>query len=165
MILEPLLLGPLDLQEFLGMIVRDLHSIKGVFPPVDKYVGREVRDYKTHEIRYARSKWANPFPLKVWGPNALFFYGLWILSKMIEDPVIYDLRELFGHNLDCWCVRQKWYTPGSCHGFALLRFIAIAREGEKKCPVPLAKRKRGLDFYFTDNVPGNTREQGLNTRK
>lgn len=110
-------------------LVVDIHKIKGIRPEFDKYVGREVRDRRTGKIMFEKSKWYNPYPYKKYGLQAAPMYETYIRQKIEEDPEYYDLDELIGFRLGCWCNKQKWYVPGSCHADILVKLI---KEKQKK---------------------------------
>lgn len=57
------------------------------------------------------SKWANPYPVTKYGRDeALSRYRTYICAKIANNPAIYDLDELRGKTLGCWC------APDPCHG-------------------------------------------------
>ena len=61
------------------------------------------------------SKWANPFKISHCTREAsLIAYEDYILKKIQEDPTKYNLNELKGKTLGCWCY------PKPCHGDILL---------------------------------------------
>ena len=68
------------------------------------------------------SKWANPFKLGK-GKNAMSReesiekYEEYICQKIQEDPETYNLSELKGKNLGCWCCPEK------CHGEVLKKLV------------------------------------------
>ena len=79
--------------------------------PYDVYIGRP-------------SKWGNPFSHRrgIEGTeyvgtieNAVEFYEKYIKVKIRENPTYFDLDELRGMRLGCFC------KPGSCHGDVLAR--------------------------------------------
>lgn len=64
------------------------------------------------------SKWANPYPAKQWGRDkCLELYHSYILKKIEEDPTTYNLQELVGKSLGCFC------TPERCHGDILVEIM------------------------------------------
>lgn len=82
--------------------------------PGDVYIGRAVprRGLKG-------SKWANPFRVEEHGrEHAVELYRAYIVEKIAEDPETYDLSELRGKRLACWC------KPGeACHGDVLVELV------------------------------------------
>jgi len=99
--------------------VVNIHKIRGITPEFDVYIGREIRDHRTGEVRYEASPWANPH-------LSLPEYEIYINRKIREDPVIYDLRELAGKRLGCWCINTNKILPLVCHGQVLLKLIREA---------------------------------------
>lgn len=60
-----------------------------------------------------KSKWANPYKISTKGytrESSLQSYETYIRSKIKEDPKTYNLSELKGKTLGCWC------KPEKCHG-------------------------------------------------
>ncbi len=97
----------------------DIHKRKGVRPAFDVYIGRYVQfqEFKT-------SKWHNPFTLKKHTEEqSLVLYERHIRQKIKEDPIKYDLNELKGKRLGCWCVTTDKPYPLRCHGQVLMKLI------------------------------------------
>ena len=65
------------------------------------------------------SKWCNPFKItkNVTREEVLNQFEEYIKKKIEEDPIKYNLDELIGKNLGCWCF------PELCHGHVLQRLI------------------------------------------
>lgn len=64
------------------------------------------------------SKWANPFPAKKYGvEQCLTLYRNYIMTRIESDPITYDLRELCGKTLGCWCGTGR---DVQCHGNVLI---------------------------------------------
>ena len=88
------------------------------------YIGRAnvvfiKTDNKKERFPKKKSKWANPFKI---GPNytretCLIAYEHYIRQKIEEDPVTYNLNELKGKTLGCWC------HPELCHGDVLVQLL------------------------------------------
>tara|TARA_Y100000591_G_scaffold225558_1_gene196679 strand:- start:348 stop:686 length:339 start_codon:yes stop_codon:yes gene_type:complete len=60
-----------------------------------------------------QSKWANPFKISPNGytrDSSLEAYEKYIKNKIKEDPITFNLDELKGKTLGCWC------KPEKCHG-------------------------------------------------
>jgi protein gp37 len=72
-------------------------------PPGAVYVGRQVRDRRTGAVRFAASKWANPF-------RTVEEYRSWLVR---HPYLVTDLPELRGKDLVCWC------APAPCHADVL----------------------------------------------
>ena len=90
--------------------------------PGHAYVGRNVRIGVKGGGAFStgRSKWANPF--KAWGGDheaAVAKYRTYIANRIAKDPVTYDLGELRGKVLGCWC------KPKACHA-DVLRELCVA---------------------------------------
>ena len=92
--------------------VVDVHRKGGIRPHFDVYIGRRVRNTEfTND-----SKWHNPFlPLEK--------YEKYILEKIKQDPEFWDLEDLRGRTLGCWCINTDKETPLKCHGQILLKLI------------------------------------------
>ena len=69
------------------------------------------------------SKWANPYKIsdKMSRDEVLTKYKEYIIKKIKEDPKKYNIEELRGKNLGCWCKTFK--NPQSCHGDILKELI------------------------------------------
>lgn len=100
--------------------VVDIHKVKGQRPTFDVYIGQAV--YNGAWPRPA-SKWHNPFPLSRYPINGMQRFEAYIRGKIGGNPEKYDLTELVGKRLGCWCVNQPWYSPGKCHGDVLVKLI------------------------------------------
>ena len=70
------------------------------------------------------SKWGNPFKIGVHGTReqAIEKYRGRIMANIADNPRVFDLSELRGKDLVCWC------HPQPCHGDVLLE---LANKGEK----------------------------------
>lgn len=94
---------------------------KWLLDPNNVYVGRHGRISidKKYVFVYKGSKWANPFKLSDYTlEECLIMYREYILKKITNDPKNYDINELNGKNLGCWC------TPESkCHVDVLLSLL------------------------------------------
>jgi hypothetical protein len=88
------------------------------------YVGRAGRIFITENgekkyFGYEGSKWANPFTIKKYSlDECLKLYQEYIIEKIGEDPDIYNLDELKGKRLGCWCDPKD-----RCHVDILLKLI------------------------------------------
>jgi len=80
-------------------------------PFFDIYIGRATR-FTEFTVS---SKWANPFPKS--DPKCLENYRKFITQKIDQDPETYNLEELRGKVLGCWC------KPGFCHGDVLIELM------------------------------------------
>ena len=64
------------------------------------------------------SKWANPYKLKTLSrEESLELYETYIREKISENPEFYNLQELKGKKLGCWCYPEK------CHGAVLIKIL------------------------------------------
>jgi hypothetical protein len=84
------------------------------------YCGRSGRIFIDKQIfHYSGSKWANPYPLKKYTPEECTrLFREHITKKIAENPEYYDLDELRGKNLGCWCSPKD-----ICHVDTLLSLI------------------------------------------
>lgn len=87
--------------------------------PYDVYIGRNCYQ-GGHSL--PASKWANPFSVKQYGlDESLSKYRKYITDKIENDPITYDLAEIRGKRLGCWCYNSKDHTFNTilapeCHG-------------------------------------------------
>lgn len=92
--------------------------------PDNKYIGRAgVVFVKTSQgkKRYPprSSIWANPYKLKNYSrKTSLKLYRKHILKQIAKDPKLYDIEQLRGKTLGCWC------HPDPCHGDVLCEILA-----------------------------------------
>ncbi len=104
--------------------VVDIHRINGTRPPFDVYIGRATQGTEFN----MDSKWANPYkPQNYQNPkDCLVAYENYIRAKIKTDPKRYDLKELWGKRLGCWCLTDTQFPPTtfSCHGQILMKIIA-----------------------------------------
>lgn len=92
--------------------------------PKNKYVGRNGRvSIKGGGLfAYPGSKWANPYKVPEYNlKTSLILYTL----NLIKSGLIFDLDELRGYNLGCFCVVQKDPETGvpMCHAQVLADLI------------------------------------------
>jgi|TARA_B100001094_G_scaffold330581_1_gene396118 hypothetical protein len=90
--------------------------------PNNIYVGRHGRIFIDKVIfHYPGSKWQNPFKLKDYSlKDSLSLYTLYLLNT----GLIYDLHELKGKNLGCFCDHQKDKNDVPiCHAQVLVDLI------------------------------------------
>ena len=88
------------------MSVVNIRMKNGKRPYYDIYIGRKTRN--TEFIK--DSKWHNP-------RLTLEEYELYIRNAIEETPEYFNLDELKGKILGCWC------KPKKCHGDVLLHMI------------------------------------------
>ena len=90
--------------------------------PNNIYVGRHGRIFIDKVIfHYPASKWQNPFKLKDYSlKDSLSLYTLYLLNT----GLIYDLQEVKGKNLGCFCDHQKDKNGvPTCHAQVLADLI------------------------------------------
>ena len=89
------------------------------------YIGRRgvvfIKNEDGKKERYPKqdSKWSNPFKIgkKYDRESCLKEYEKYIVEKIKEDPEKYNLNELIGKKLGCWCCPEK------CHGDILIKLL------------------------------------------
>lgn len=84
------------------------------------YCGRSGRIFVDKKyFRYDGSKWANPYTLKNYSINdCIALYRKYIMQKIRENPKEYDIDELRGKTLGCWCDSRC-----QCHVDVLISII------------------------------------------
>lgn len=93
--------------------------INGKRPYFDVYIGRRVWG---HPEFTRSSKWRNGYKVKDFGLElSLKYYEKSIRRKIARDPKYYDLNELEGKILGCWC------KPEPCHGDILIKLLKEKR--------------------------------------
>jgi len=112
----------------LGYVV-DLHKHKDhPRPQFDIYIGRATYNTEFN----TDSKWHNPYRIiyEVDRRNILKDYKKYIRDKIKEDPIIYNIEELRGKILGCWCIDSGRYDEESlrCHGQILLKIISESKK-------------------------------------
>lgn len=64
------------------------------------------------------SKWANPYKLKDKSrEECLKYYEIYIRFQIKNNPEYYNIQELKGKKLGCWC------CPEMCHGDILCKIL------------------------------------------
>lgn len=93
--------------------VIDIHTVNGVRPEYDIYIGRQ-----NPWQGFKRSKWANPYKVGKDGTleEVLLKYKRHVLS---DYKLMRALPELKGKRLGCWCKNKH-----ACHGDVLAELIA-----------------------------------------
>jgi hypothetical protein len=101
--------------------IRSLPLDQSEWPADHVYIGRANRSRGV-----ARSKWHNPYVVCAGysREQAVEDFEGWITDEIRHEPERWDLSELRGKTLVCWC------APRLCHGDVLAR-LADAREGSK----------------------------------
>lgn len=99
-------------------VVRIRRSGGIVVQDCDVYIGRLC----TQGGWYLQaSKWANPFSVSKYGiDQSLQLYREYIVERIERDPIYYDLSELHGASLGCWCGNGR---GTKCHGNVLIDII------------------------------------------
>jgi len=107
----------------------DIHKIHGQRPAFDVYIGRAVRYTEFTQ----NSIWYNPYYAKDYSlehiQQCLLDYEIYIKGKINKDPKRYNLNNLVGKVLACWCVNTSEIEPLRCHGQILLKLIREAEMG------------------------------------
>lgn len=114
--------------------VVNIHKINGKRPDFDIYIGRTVQ----YTEFTANSIWANPYLVNHYTNPAdcLVDYERYIKKKIEDQPGIYDLNELTGKRLGCWC------KPGPCHGDILVKIWKQYKNWVKKWDIDIKKIKK-----------------------
>ena len=93
----------------------DIHMKKGNRPEFDIYIGRYINRSQFNRA-FEGSKWSNPYlPLDK--------YEIYIRKYIKNDPEKYNLNELKGKRLGCWCITTDKLKPLICHGQILMKLI------------------------------------------
>ena len=90
------------------------------------YIGRE-----NGRKRLKRSKWANPFTVKEYGRTMAIAKFALTLTTSHPFNVGYDISELTGKPLACWCRRsdEERTDANACHGDVLVELWKEATNG------------------------------------
>ena len=100
--------------------VVDIHMKNGERPDFDVYIGRLVRNT---EFNFG-SKWHNPFRLNSHNiKDSLKSYEKYIRKQMKINPVYFNLNEIKGKKLGCWCITTDKLEPLVCHGQILMKLL------------------------------------------
>ena len=101
--------------------VVDIHKKQGNRPAFDVYIGRAVAYTEFTED----SQWCNPYRVKNYTtPRAcLSDYYLYIRGQIANG---FNLRELAGKKLGCWCITTDKLEPYKCHGQVLMKLLQEA---------------------------------------
>lgn len=101
----------------------DVHKVNGKRPDFDIYIGRAVRYTEFTK----NSKWYNPFYAKDYDrknmDQCLTDFENYMRNKLDYEPEKYNLQELVGRKLGCWCITTSEIYPLRCHGQILLKLI------------------------------------------
>ena len=90
-------------------------------------------------FEFAASKWQNPFASNPDVKTSLLLY----VNYLFRSDLIYDIDELKGMNLGCFChdIREKWIEP-MCHNQVIVDMI-------NRCYEPIEKLIRNKkEFSF-----------------
>lgn len=111
----------LDKTEGLKTEVIDIHKVKGKRPEYDLYIGRKLPPFMDPDNLFTKnSKWHNPYkPKEVGIIKSLDLFDSYIRQKIEKNPKKYDIDELIGKRLGCWC-RSRYEF---CHGQVLLDLL------------------------------------------
>jgi hypothetical protein len=102
------------------------------------YIGREVRDRRTGQIRFEESDWHNPHTVEEHGrDDSLRLYEEQHLRNSLELRA--RIPELQGKALCCWCAPKH-----ACHGHVLARLANAYTPPGAACEAPVGLyRARG----------------------
>ena len=83
------------------------------YRPGDGYIGRRT-------TTFTASRWANPFHITVaqTRDQAIIRYEEYIRRRIADDPENFNLEDLRGKRLACWC------HPKPCHGNVLVKLLS-----------------------------------------
>ena len=97
--------------------VVDIHKVKDKRPEFDVYIGRALPYYMDRERLFTKfSKWFNP-------RLDLEEYEGYMRNLIRNNPEKYNLEELRGKKLGCWCITTSELTPLVCHGQVLMKLL------------------------------------------
>lgn len=127
------------------------------------YIGRKGIVFVNGE-RYPKkdSIWANPFKLSKESDRktSLKKYEIYIREKIVSDGDVYDLFQLKGKNLGCWCKDSSLHESEqeACHGDVLVNLMDeyryLKNSSEKKLYFSL-KEYPEMEIHFKNgNVCG-----------
>lgn len=101
--------------------VTGLTVVNVKFSGFDQYMGRPNRSLaRKNPGKDLKSVWANPFTVvrEERRQDSIDRYRTHILGKIEQDPETYDLRQLVGPRIGCWC------KPRACHCDVLVELVA-----------------------------------------
>ena len=105
--------------------VVDIHKKNGKRKEFDIYIGRRIWG---HPEFTRSSKWRNGYRVKDFGLElSLKYYKKSIRKKIEQNQEYYNLDELDGKILGCWCANTKEITPLKCHGQILMKLLKEKR--------------------------------------
>jgi hypothetical protein len=82
-----------------------------------KVYNKKAKNSPANAVYVGRpSKWGNPFKIGPHGnrQEVIDKYRTWIVKRITDSPRVFDLDELRGKDLVCWC------HPQPCHADVLL---------------------------------------------
>lgn len=141
-------------------IITDLHMKNGKRAEFDLYIGRQM-NYPPKTV-FPRSKWYNPFTFNQDGEAALLMYEIYITSLLKREfpenhpryfelqPIprdrilravrrafktweTWNLDELEGKILGCWCTVSQDFRNPVCHGHVLIKLFKIKHRAPGNC--------------------------------
>lgn len=131
-------------------MVVDIHKIVGKRPYFDIYIGRKSEHTEFTED----SKWCNPIQIdfkalkkdeKAEKERVLGGYRTYILAKIKEDPITYNIEELRGKMLGCWCITTSEIYPLCCHGQILLELLYPNKKQSTLTEIKTTKKSQIVD--------------------
>jgi hypothetical protein len=113
----------MTLEKFIGRTtgrttrIINIHKINGKRPEFDVYIGRSVGNTEFTKS----SKWHKNrgMSLEKYEPN--------IRRKIKKNPKYYDLNEIRGQRIGCWCITTDKLEPLVCHGQILMKLLKEKR--------------------------------------
>lgn len=111
--------------------VVNIHKIRGIRPHFDVYIGRSIKFHNENTIDLKKywfkdSKWANP-------NLSLENYEIYIRIKIKNNPDYYNIEDLRGKKLGCWCITTDKIYPIICHGQIILKILFENLKSCYKC--------------------------------
>ena len=111
--------------------VVDIHKKNGKRPYYDIYIGRKITAWGIKDFP-ENSKWANLYPIESFGKEiSLKLYEEYIRKCIKKDPDYFNLKELEGMILGCWCINTTKINPVVCHGQILIKLLKEKRDKNK----------------------------------
>mmetsp|Transcript_81728 Transcript_81728/g.128686 ORF Transcript_81728/g.128686 Transcript_81728/m.128686 type:complete len:178 (-) Transcript_81728:177-710(-) len=105
----------------------------------------DKRASKARVFPYPGSKWQNPFSVKEHGrETTILMYEDYIKGKLCSEPDKFNLEELRGKQLGCWC------KPESCHGDVLVRLLESTSKKDGTASVATRSRLLSSSIKSTE---------------
>ena len=102
-------------------VVRIRRKSGEVVQECDVYIGRQCSQ---GGWSLPCSKWHNPYPLSKYSRDrSLELYERYLTGRIDKHPVTYNLEELVGKRLGCWCLNTSSIEPITCHGQVIMKIM------------------------------------------